>query len=431
MRFLLANFDTRHDLLLKRKLILVTSLQTMVLIIFSFFAVFNFTVTLDFVVGSFDAIGVVLTIIAIYLLRIKRRIDLSIYMVVVILFIFLNALAAANQNVSYGIIWTFFYPIFVILLLGHKRGLLPIVLFYMVLLTQAFIGIGTWQNGVWDMASFVRLTFASVVVTYSAYFNEWSLDQSYSELQRVRQRESDAAKEYSDDMLKMLENKKQLLVDVSHELRTPLSVIKVYLEAMEDGINNEAESYPVLQRKVNQIDRLIQDIYLISKSDINQLNIEKKPIYISELLAELELSFQTLAQNKNLTLDFQNSLDDNCIIFGDWERLIQVYSNLLQNSLSYTDSGGLIRLKTISMNDGIQISIADSSPGVSVSEQQQLFERLYRQESSRNRATGGSGLGLAICKALIEIHGGNISIASSSLGGLELSTWLPLNEKKT
>lgn len=83
------------------------------------------------------------------------------------------------------------------------------------------------------------------------------------------------------------------------------------------------------------------------------------------------------------------------------------------------------------MNDGIQISIADSSPGVSVSEQQQLFERLYRQESSRNRATGGSGLGLAICKALIEIHGGNISIASSSLGGLELSTWLPLNEKKT
>jgi len=423
--FFTAGFDVSNDLMLYRKLILVTTLQAMAILISIFFAIYNFFVINDYFVGSLDAVSIVVTLYAAYLLHVKKLIDVAIYIVVVFLFLFMNVFAASNQNESYGLIWNFFYPIFVILLLGPKRSIFTIVAFYMVLLTQAYLGIDIWQNGDWDITSFIRFTFASFVIVYISYFNEWSIDRSYNELQRVREREKQASEEYTQSMLKMLENKKQLLVDVSHELRTPLSVLKVYIEALEDGINNQEESYPILQRKLGQIDRLIQDIYLLSKSDINQLKIEPELILVNELFEELYASFDQLAQDNNLTISLNNQCDEQENFQGDWERLLQVYGNLLQNSINYTDPKGEIKLSAAVHYNGIELIIEDSAPGVSENEQTKLFDRLYRIDSSRNRATGGSGLGLSICKAIIEAHNGTITLSDSSLGGLKTTTWLP------
>jgi len=428
--FFIAGFNVDNDLMLYRKLILVTTLQAMTLLVSIFFAIYNFFVIDNYIVASLDAVSIVVTLYAAYLLHVKKQLDIAIYIVVAFLFFFMNAFAASNQNESYGLIWNFFYPIFVILLLGPKRSIFTIIAFYIVLLTQAYLGINVWQNGDWDITSFIRFTFASFVIVYISYFNEWSIDRSYNELQRVRTREKEASEEYTQSMLKMLENKKQLLVDVSHELRTPLSVLKVHIEALEDGITNQAESYPVLQRKLNQIDRLIQDIYLLSKSEINQLKIEPELIIAKELFEELYTSFNPLAQDNNLSLTLYNHCDDHENFKGDWQRLLQVYGNLLQNSINYTDPYGEIKLSMSMRDQGIEVIVEDSAPGVAKEEQEKLFERLYRIDSSRNRATGGSGLGLAICEAIVEAHHGKISVSDSTLGGLKTTTWLPLTYQR-
>jgi two-component system sensor histidine kinase BaeS len=201
---------------------------------------------------------------------------------------------------------------------------------------------------------------------------------------------------------------------------------------MEDGIKQHEESYPVIHRKLDQIDRLIQDIYFISKSDAQQLTLYVDTVFLSELTDELMSSFHHLAEEKGLMLSVNNSpTSDVCndmSIKGDWQRLIQLFSNLLQNSLDYTDRGGQIYLSTQAVRSGIEITVQDSAPGVPEQEHRQLFERLYRKESSRNRATGGSGLGLNICKAIVEAHHGSIAIASSPLGGLAITSRLPLTQ---
>ncbi len=224
-------------------------------------------------------------------------------------------------------------------------------------------------------------------------------------------------------------------MNVSHELRTPLSVLKANIEALEDGINQQEESYPVIHRKLDQIDRLIQDIYLISKHDIQQLTLYVEPVFLSELTDELVSSFHQLAEEKGLMLSVNNSLtsneSNNFAIEGDRQRLMQLFSILLQNSLNYTDPGGQINLSIQAVRSGIEITVQDSAPGVPEQEQPQLFERLYRRESSRNRATGGSGLGLSICKAIVESHHGTITITSSPLGGLAITSKLPLTQPAT
>ncbi len=130
-----------------------------------------------------------------------------------------------------------------------------------------------------------------------------------------------------------------------------------------------------------------------------------------------------LSVNDSLTSNESNDL----AIEGDWQRLMQLFGNLLQNSLDYTDPGSQINL-SIRAVSGIEVTVQDSAPGVPEQEQPQLFERLYRRETSRSRATDGSGLGLSICKTIVEAHHGTIAITSSPLSELAITSWLPLTQ---
>ena len=103
---------------------------------------------------------------------------------------------------------------------------------------------------------------------------------------------------------------------------------------------------------------------------------------------------------------------------------------MLQNSIHYTDGGGQIEVSSQLLASGVEVTIHDSPPGVPEHEHQQLFDRLYRVESSKNRASDGSGLGLTICKAIVEAHKGTINIASSPLGGLAITSFLPFTQNR-
>lgn len=216
------------------------------------------------------------------------------------------------------------------------------------------------------------------------------------------------------------------VADISHEMRTPLSVLKVQIEAMQDGIRPAShENLALLYDKVLGLSNLIDDLFELSLSDVGALSYNKQTISLAPLVKTCIEHFQVKAQAAGLTLTDNIDTIQDYVIVADSDRLQQLLSNLLENSIRYTDAGGEINLGINKSNTKIVITIDDSAPGVAPEQQNKIFERLFRLENSRSRATGGAGLGLAICKNIVSAHQGKISAAKSALGGLQICIELP------
>jgi two-component system sensor histidine kinase BaeS len=220
--------------------------------------------------------------------------------------------------------------------------------------------------------------------------------------------------------------RRKVLADVSHELRTPLSVIRGEIEALQDGIRRaDADALDSLHNEVLRLNKLVNDLYQLALAESGGLHYHKERLDLAELAREIGESFQVRAAKAGLRLMLRDP-GQVLMVHGDAGRLAQVLTNLLENSIRYTDSGGSIVLS--SRVDGMlaEICVEDSAPGVPDGAHRQLFERLYRVDQARSRNRGGSGLGLAICKSLIEAHGGTIAAMPSTLGGVKMLIHLPL-----
>lgn len=221
--------------------------------------------------------------------------------------------------------------------------------------------------------------------------------------------------------------RKQWIADIAHELRTPIAILRGEIEALQDGINPpDAQTFESLHQEVSHLQRLVSDLYDLSMSDSGALSYHKEPCDLIALLHEtLNLHGTTLQEGK-LQLEMQGIQQQPIIVQGDRQRLQQLFKNLLENSLRYTDKPGILRISTRLEGHNVLIVFQDSPPGVPDDALPRLFERLYRVESSRNRATGGAGLGLSICHNIVEAHSGQMSATHSPLGGLEIRISLPL-----
>lgn len=216
------------------------------------------------------------------------------------------------------------------------------------------------------------------------------------------------------------------IADISHELRTPVAILKGELEALEDGIraldNNAIHS---LRQETERLNKLIDDLYQLSIADMGALKYEKTDFDINKLLQEVYEQFKLRFQQQNLTLHYSDAGTGDSIqaiqYHGDRQRLYQLLSNLLENSLRYTDAGGDIQIKIINNEHDITLIVEDSAPGIEEDKQPYIFNRLFRLESSRNRSKGGAGLGLAIAKQIVMAHKGEISAQTSELGGIQIS----------
>src|SRR5690606_5910451 len=158
-------------------------------------------------------------------------------------------------------------------------------------------------------------------------------------------------------------------------------------------------------------------------SDIGALTYNKQSIDIAALLKACIQSFHVKAQDAGLTVDDLVQAVP-VVVSGDPARLEQLFSNLLENAIRYTDSGGRIEVTLTQQNHKVFIRIQDAAPGVPEDQQDRIFERLFRLESSRNRSTGGAGLGLSICKNIVTAHQGAIVAYASPLGGLGIQITL-------
>lgn len=221
------------------------------------------------------------------------------------------------------------------------------------------------------------------------------------------------------------QTRQQWIADISHELRTPLSVLRGEIEAMQDGVREfNIDRLESLHNQVMNLNRLVNDLYELSMSDIGALNYQKNSIDLAEVLKQTIESQRNEFDDKKITVHFDHD-DKATKIFADAERLQQLFSNLLTNALRYTNIGGKLKIKLEESDKSLCITLEDSAPGVAESDLPRLFERLYRVDASRNRETGGTGLGLAICKNIVDAHEGIISAETSPLGGLKISIELP------
>ena len=219
--------------------------------------------------------------------------------------------------------------------------------------------------------------------------------------------------------------RRDLMADISHELRTPLAVLRGELEAIQDGVRKfTPDSVTSLQAEVATLTKLVDDLHQLSMSDEGALAYQKTSVDIITLLEVAAGAFRERFASRGLTIAV--SLPENATVFGDGDRLMQLFNNLLENSLRYTDSGGRLLISASQTGRRIILDFADSGPGVSDQQLERLCERFYRAEGSRNRASGGSGLGLAICVNIVAAHGGTLRADHSPFGGVSITVELPL-----
>lgn len=218
-----------------------------------------------------------------------------------------------------------------------------------------------------------------------------------------------------------------LVADISHELRTPVAVLKAQLEAVEDGVQPLNENtVKRLQQQTDRLAALVDDLYQLSLADLGALNYNKQILDARELVLDLVEDFKPRISQAGLALDVHNKLQQPLPVLGDAQRLQQLFSNILQNSIQYTNQPGRVEVSLDRQGKDAVIHINDSAPGVPAELQPRLFERLFRTDASRNRNSGGAGLGLSLCQSITEAHGGNISISDSPLGGISVCVRLPL-----
>lgn len=224
--------------------------------------------------------------------------------------------------------------------------------------------------------------------------------------------------------------RRQWVADISHELRTPLAVLRGEIEALEDGVRQATPAaVRSLHAEVMQLSRLVDDLHQLALSDVGALTYRKEPTDLTGVLADLLDGFRPETTRLGLTLAVQ--LPRQALpVFADRERVRQLFAGLLDNALKYTEVGGRVEVRLDRRGNEAVAHLCDSAPGVSEEELEHLFERFYRVERSRNRATGGAGLGLAICRNIVEAHAGTLTARPSPLGGVWLQVRLPLLQER-
>lgn len=219
--------------------------------------------------------------------------------------------------------------------------------------------------------------------------------------------------------------RQQWIADIAHELRTPLTTLRAEIEAVQDGVRPLTQtSIASVAQEVHRLTRLVEDLRTLSLSDLGALTYRKGPLNLAECIEDALFAARVAVEEAGLAVTLD--LDRSVVVEADEDRLAQVFSNLLQNTLRYSDPPAKLSVRVMVDGDGVRIDWEDSAPGVSDADLPHLTERLYRVDASRSSRSGGSGLGLAIVQAIVTGHGGRMEAAHSALGGLRWCIHLPL-----
>lgn len=219
--------------------------------------------------------------------------------------------------------------------------------------------------------------------------------------------------------------RRQMIADIAHELRTPLTVIQGNLQAILDGVY---EPTPNVIASIHEesllLMRLVSDLRDLSLAEAGELRLEKQLTDIRDVIRQTVTVIEPYLESKRIVLTVHLP-NEPMLVEIDPQRIQQVLLNILSNAERYTPEGGQIQLSALKLNAEVRVSVMDSGPGIAPEELPYLFERFWRGDRSRSRATGGTGLGLAIAKQFVEAHRGRIWAESTPGKGATLTFSLP------
>ncbi|MDM8551777.1 ATP-binding protein [Desulfobacterales bacterium HSG2] len=231
----------------------------------------------------------------------------------------------------------------------------------------------------------------------------------------------------AETLKKYEEMRRQWISDISHELRTPLTIMRGRIEAVLDGIRELSEETMVsLHSDVIRLSKLVDDLHLLSQADSRNLRIMKTSLNPLQCLGDTLDTFRTMLADHEIKLQADIAYEEPIIMEADRDHLGRLFSNLLENTLRYTDSPGVLKIDAVRKENRLILCFEDSAPGVPDHGLKRIFDRLYRVDKSGSRKLGGSGLGLSICKQIVESHNGTIWAEHSPLGGLLIIVEFPL-----
>ena len=249
------------------------------------------------------------------------------------------------------------------------------------------------------------------------------------EVEQWRQQLLDGERLQNDRLRELDRMKDDFVASVSHELRTPLTSIRGYLDLVLDGeagpLTSEQEQYlTVVERNSKRLLALVGDLLVVAQHDSGALSIDLRPGDLRALASDAVSSAAPIAEERGLGLAI---IAQEVPEFEfDPARIGQVLDNLISNALKFTAAGGSVEVRVTCEAERAVVEVADSGMGMSDAEQERLFERFYRTESSATKATPGTGLGLWISKTIIEAHRGEIGVESATGRGTTFRIELPL-----
>ncbi len=213
----------------------------------------------------------------------------------------------------------------------------------------------------------------------------------------------------------------EFLANVSHELRTPIFAIQGMLETLLNGaIDDRSVNRTFVEKAQSNAERLnalLVDLINISQIESGEMRMSFRYFRLNDFLRTVVQEFQSIAEQKQVTLSLQTETDESAEVYGDRERLRQVMDNLIENAIKYNKDAGTVIVKSVDKNTEAEIMVADTGVGIAAEHLPRIFERFYRVDKNRSHEVGGTGLGLAIVKHIVEAHDSTIEVTSTPGGG--------------
>lgn len=220
----------------------------------------------------------------------------------------------------------------------------------------------------------------------------------------------------------------EFVANVSHELRTPLTAIRGFVETLREGAVDDParakEFLEIIESETKRLEKLIEDLLSLSRLEDRRTAFVRQQVNIGDVVARLLPVFQKRAQDQKIKMLVEVPSDLPAVL-GDPELISQVFANLIDNALKFTPEGE-IRIKATASPGWIRVDVEDTGIGIPDDSLPRVFERFYRVNKARSRASGGTGLGLSIVKHIVEAHGGRVSVESQLGKGSRFSFYLPV-----
>jgi signal transduction histidine kinase len=229
-------------------------------------------------------------------------------------------------------------------------------------------------------------------------------------------------------------SRRELVANVSHDLRTPMASIQSFVEALQDDIIQDSETFQrylrTIQHETSRLNGLIEELFSLSQLEAGTVAYEPEKIHVDHLLLEglQSLDFQLKDKRLHIDVDLPDRLPPVAVVPAQVKRVL---ANIMQNAIRHSPIDSLIRIAVNEQDERfVRIAISDQGSGIPLGEQKPIFERFYRADPSRNRESGGAGLGLAIAKSIVELHGGTIGVESTPGEGSSFWFTIPVYQEK-